>query len=52
MPEGDTVWLSAKRMHEALAGHVLVRSDFRVPQHAEADLSGAETLGLPLPAQR
>ncbi len=44
MPEGDTVWLSAKRMHEALAGRVLVRSDFRVPQHAEADLSGRRVL--------
>ena len=44
MPEGDTVWLSAKRMHEALADRVLVRSDFRVPQHAEADLSGRRVL--------
>ena len=44
MPEGDTVWLSAKRMHEALAGRVLLRSDFRVPQHAEADLSGRRVL--------
>ena len=44
MPEGDTVWLSARRMHEALGGRVLVRSDFRVPQHAEADLSGRRVL--------
>ena len=44
MPEGDTVWLSAKRMHEALAGRVLVQSDFRVPQLAEVDLSGREVL--------
>ncbi|TAL21373.1 MAG: Fpg/Nei family DNA glycosylase [Frankiales bacterium] len=40
MPEGDTVWLSAKRMHEALAGKVLTRSDFRVPSLATVDLSG------------
>ncbi len=40
MPEGDTVWLAAKRMHEALAGEVLIRSDFRVPSLATVDLSG------------
>lgn len=40
MPEGDTVWLSARRMHDALAGRELVRSDFRVPRHATADLTG------------
>ncbi|RKS77426.1 endonuclease-8 [Motilibacter peucedani] len=40
MPEGDTVWLAGRRMHEALAGRVLTRSDFRVPQHATVDLSG------------
>lgn len=40
MPEGDTVWLAGKRMHEALAGEVLLRSDFRVPQLATTDLSG------------
>ena len=34
MPEGDTVWLAGKRLHEALAGHELVRTDFRVPQLA------------------
>src|SRR5438067_7706619 len=27
-------------MHEALADRVLTRSDFRVPQHATADLTG------------
>ncbi len=44
MPEGDTVWLAGKRLHEALAGRVLTRSDFRVPQLATADLSGREVL--------
>ena len=44
MPEGDTVWLSARRMHQALAGRVLTRSDFRVPSLAEVDLSGREVL--------
>ncbi len=40
MPEGDTVWLSAKRLNEALAGAVLTRSDFRVPEFATLDLTG------------
>ncbi len=44
MPEGDTVWLAGKRMHEALAGKVLLRSDFRVPQLATTDLSGRHVL--------
>ena len=40
MPEGDTVWLAARRMHTALAGKVLRRSDFRVPALATVDLAG------------
>lgn len=44
MPEGDTVWLTARRLHEALAGRELVRSDFRVPQLATTDLRGATVL--------
>ena len=46
MPEGDTVWLAGKRLHEALAGDVLVRSDFRVPQLATTDLSGRTVLAV------
>ncbi|MEV6319018.1 DNA-formamidopyrimidine glycosylase family protein [Streptomyces sp. NPDC051776] len=42
MPEGDTVWLTARRLHEALAGRRLVRSDLRVPKLATVDLSGRE----------
>jgi endonuclease-8 len=40
MPEGDVVWYTARRLHEALAGRVLTRSDFRVPRLATADLAG------------
>lgn len=40
MPEGDSVWRTARRLDRGLAGRVLARSDFRVPQHATADLSG------------
>ncbi len=44
MPEGDTVWLAGRRLHEALAGEVLLRTDFRVPQLAGADLAGRRLL--------
>jgi endonuclease-8 len=40
MPEGDVVWFTARRLHEALAGRALTRSDFRVPRLATADLTG------------
>lgn len=40
MPEGDTVYRTARHLHEALAGLVLTGSDFRVPQYAELDLTG------------
>jgi endonuclease-8 len=40
VPEGDVVWQTARRLHEALAGQVLTRSDFRVARFATADLSG------------
>lgn len=42
MPEGDTVWLAAKRLHATLAGHVLTSSDLRVPSLATVDLAGRE----------
>jgi endonuclease VIII len=44
VPEGDTVWLAAQRMHEALVGRQLTRSDFRVPSLATTDLSGRAVL--------
>jgi len=40
MPEGDVVWHTARRLHAALAGRALTRSDFRVPRLATADLTG------------
>jgi endonuclease-8 len=40
VPEGDTVYRAAHRLHTALAGKVLTRSDFRVPQFATLDLTG------------
>ena len=41
MPEGDTVWLAARRMNTALAGATLRRGELRVPQLAGVDLAGA-----------
>jgi endonuclease-8 len=40
MPEGDTVWNTARVLERALAGEVLTGSDFRVPRLATADLTG------------
>ena len=37
---GDVVWRTARQLHDALAGRVLARSDFRVPRYATADLTG------------
>jgi len=46
VPEGDTVWLAGRRLHRALVGHALVRSDIRVPRHATADLTGRTVLAV------
>ncbi|MGX9884783.1 Fpg/Nei family DNA glycosylase [Streptomyces sp. NPDC002276] len=46
MPEGDTVWQTAERLHTALAGKVLTRSDLRVPKYATADLTGRTVLDV------
>lgn len=40
MPEGDVVWRSCRRLHEALAGRALIRCEFRVPALATTDLTG------------
>jgi endonuclease VIII len=40
MPEGDTVWRTARRLHGALAGHRLTSADLRHPRWATVDLSG------------
>jgi endonuclease-8 len=38
--EGDTVLATAIRLHRALAGEILTRTDFRVPRFATVDLAG------------
>lgn len=44
MPEGDTVWRTARLLDRALAGRELTQTDFRVPQLATVDLAGATVL--------
>lgn len=44
MPEGDTVWNTARVLHRALAGDRLTASDFRVPELATTDLTGSTVL--------
>ena len=46
MPEGDTVYRTARHLDQALAGSELTRSDFRVPQYAELDLVGQTVEGV------
>ena len=48
MPEGDTVFRTARRLDEALAGAEITRFELRVPQLATADLRG-ETVHAVVP---
>jgi endonuclease VIII len=41
VPEGDTVWLTARRLDQALAGRTLTVFDLRVPDLATVDARGA-----------
>jgi endonuclease VIII len=43
VPEGDTVWRTAHRLDQALAGKVLTVCDLRWPSLATVDLRGATT---------
>ena len=40
MPEGDTVWRTARRLHQALAGQRLLAADLRWPELSTAALAG------------
>jgi endonuclease-8 len=44
MPEGDTVWRTARRLHEALADEVITVADLRWPGLSTADLRGMRTV--------
>ncbi|GAB18651.1 putative DNA glycosylase [Gordonia effusa NBRC 100432] len=46
MPEGDTVYRAAARLRRALAGQLLVKTDFRVPALATVDFSGRTVSGV------
>jgi endonuclease-8 len=43
VPEGDTVWRTARRLDQALAGRTVTVSDLRWPSLATADLRGQRT---------
>jgi endonuclease VIII len=45
VPEGDAVYLTARRLDRGLAGRDLTATDFRWPSLATVDLSGARVLG-------
>lgn len=44
MPEGDTVWLAARRLHDRMAGEQITESDFRWPSLATASVAGTMLL--------
>ena len=46
MPEGDTVWRTARRLHEALADQVITAADLRWPGLSTKDLRGMRTLEI------
>lgn len=46
MPEGDTVWLTAHRLDQALSAREVTVFDLRVPQLATTDLRGASVLAV------
>jgi endonuclease VIII len=46
VPEGDTVWRTARRLDQALAGGPVVLWDLRFPGVAAADLRGSTTLAV------
>jgi endonuclease-8 len=44
MPEGDTVWRTAQRLNQVLAGHQLTRSELRWPGLSTLDFTGHTTI--------
>jgi endonuclease VIII len=46
VPEGDSVWKAARRMADGMVGRTVTWSQFRVPQHATADLAGRQVLAF------
>ena len=46
MPEGDTVWRTARRLHQVFAGEPLTRCDLRWPELSTLDFTGQRTLAV------
>ena len=45
MPEGDTVWRTARHLDQTLTGQLLTATEFRVPAYATLDLAGQPVVG-------
>jgi formamidopyrimidine-DNA glycosylase len=46
MPEGNTVWLTARTLRATLAGHVLTHADLRLADFATTDLVGQRVVDV------
>lgn len=46
MPEGDTIWRTARRLAEVFTGRELTRTELRWPGLSTVDLTGRTTVGL------
>ncbi|HEX7105048.1 MAG TPA: DNA-formamidopyrimidine glycosylase family protein [Acidothermaceae bacterium] len=46
VPEGNTVWLTARALRDALAGQTLIAADIRTPALAAAQLAGREVVDV------
>ena len=46
MPEGNTVWLTARTLRATLAGHVLTQADLRLAEFATTDLIGQRVVDV------
>lgn len=46
MPEGDTVWRTAKRLHQVFTGEPLTRCDLRWPELSTIDFTGQRTVAV------
>lgn len=46
MPEGNTVWLTARALRQALAGGTLTAAEIRVAAYATTDLTGRRVLDV------
>ena len=46
MPEGNTVWLTARTLRSTLAGHVLTHAEIRLAEFTTTDLVGQHVVDV------